>query len=138
MKKKIFFLAGLPRAGNTILSCILNQNPKIAVTPNSFLFSLIRKIISIKEEPVYKNAPNLKDLNNVVKNVFLNIPKFKHSFKNLKQIKINNIQYDDSVVGHNLHMIKTKDISFTQRDIKKVLGDKLIKKYSDVQIRIIQ
>ena len=69
---------------------------------------------------------------------FLNIPKFKHSFKNLKQIKINNIQYDDSVVGHNLHMIKTKDISFTQRDIKKVLGDKLIKKYSDVQIRIIQ
>ena len=33
--KKIFFLVGMPRAGNTLLSSILNQNPDIAVTPNT-------------------------------------------------------------------------------------------------------
>lgn len=262
MKKKIFFLAGLPRAGNTILSCILNQNPKIAVTPNSFLFSLIEKIMSIKEEPVYKNAPNLKNLNNVLKNVynnfysswdqqyiiersgagndlnfnfikdyidkevkiifmyrpvleilasfvdwanknpnnflhkqyssnvesicdgllspnglitknlkgmanlllpqnkkhvcfiqyedlvknskktitkiynFLNIPLYNHTFKNFKQLNVNGIKYDDSILGNNLHTIKTKKISFTKRDTEKILGKNLIKKYSDVKIVI--
>lgn len=35
--KKFFFLAGLPRSGNILLSSILNQNPDIIVTPYSFL-----------------------------------------------------------------------------------------------------
>jgi len=261
--KKFFFLCGLPRAGNTLLTSILNQNLDIACTPNGFTTNIVNALKEIPNTLEYRNAPNEDSYNNILKNIypmfykhwkqkyiiergvasdpvnfeyllnyldknlkviflfrpvlevlasfivwsknnpnnfldndcstkeeiceklmrpdgiimknlscmanlmvpcnkkngliinysdlvkdtaktvnkiysFLNIPKFKHSFKNLKQIKINNIQYDDSVVGHNLHMIKTKDISFTQRDIKKVLGDKLIKKYSDVQIRIIQ
>lgn len=33
--KDIFFLSGLPRSGNTLLSAILNQNPKIYVSPLS-------------------------------------------------------------------------------------------------------
>ena len=35
--KKYFFLAGLPRCGNTLFSSILNQNPNIKVTANSLL-----------------------------------------------------------------------------------------------------
>ena len=31
MPKKVYFLSGFPRAGNTLLSTILNQNKKIAV-----------------------------------------------------------------------------------------------------------
>ena len=33
--KKFFCLHGLPRAGNTLLGSIINQNPKVAVTANS-------------------------------------------------------------------------------------------------------
>jgi len=47
--RKIFFLVGLPRAGNTLLGSILNQNPDIAVTANSItpdiLYALYQKKI---------------------------------------------------------------------------------------------
>ena len=33
--QKMFFLSGLPRTGNTLLSAILNQNPDIYCTPIS-------------------------------------------------------------------------------------------------------
>ena len=39
--KNIFFLSGLPRAGNTLLSSILNQNKNIACTANSILPNIL-------------------------------------------------------------------------------------------------
>jgi hypothetical protein len=33
--KDIFFLHGLPRAGNTVFGSIMNQNKDVAVTANS-------------------------------------------------------------------------------------------------------
>lgn len=41
MKKKIYFLAGLPRSGSTLLGSILSQNPQITVTPTSPLLDLL-------------------------------------------------------------------------------------------------
>jgi sulfotransferase len=41
LNKEIFFLSGLPRSGNTLLSAILNQNPDIYSTPLSPLPSLM-------------------------------------------------------------------------------------------------
>ena len=38
--KKIFFLAGFPRAGNTLLTSILNQNPDVCCTPNSITLEM--------------------------------------------------------------------------------------------------
>ena len=35
--KKVYFISGFPRAGNTLLSSILNQNPNISATGKSFL-----------------------------------------------------------------------------------------------------
>ena len=42
--KEIFFLEGLPRAGNTLLGSILNQNPDIAVTANSITPDILYNI----------------------------------------------------------------------------------------------
>jgi len=39
---------------------------------------------------------------------FLGIKPFKHNFQNLKQIEINGIGYDDTIVGNNMHTIKTE------------------------------
>ena len=39
---------------------------------------------------------------------FLNIPYFEHQFTNLQQININGIPYDDTIVGNNMHKIKTE------------------------------
>ena len=67
---------------------------------------------------------------------FLNIPKYKHQFTNLKQVNINGVKYDDSVVGTNLHKIRTGRISLSKTKVKNILSKKIIKKYSDVQINI--
>ena len=39
---------------------------------------------------------------------FMNLPYFNHTFKDLKQININGIGYDDTVVGKNMHTIRTE------------------------------
>jgi hypothetical protein len=39
---------------------------------------------------------------------FLNIPYFEHKFTNLQQININGIPYNDTIVGNNMHKIKTE------------------------------
>jgi len=40
--------------------------------------------------------------------------------------------YDDKVVGNNLHTIKTKGISKTKRNLKKLLPKTIIDKYKNL------
>ena len=46
--KEVFFLAGLPRSGNTILSSILNQNPDVCCTPNSITLEIYKDLFLLK------------------------------------------------------------------------------------------
>ena len=39
---------------------------------------------------------------------FINMPYFNHTFNDLKQININGIGYDDTIVGKNMHTIRTE------------------------------
>lgn len=41
MKKKIYFLSGLPRSGSTLLGSLLSQHPRITVTPTSPLLDMM-------------------------------------------------------------------------------------------------
>ena len=67
--KKIFFLAGLPRAGNTLLSSILNQNPDIAVTPNSITTDILYHTFQLRDMSTFKNFPDHQSLNNIAHHV---------------------------------------------------------------------
>jgi len=261
--KKFYFLCGLPRAGNTLLTSLLNQNPDIACTPNAFTSNITNAISGVEKTLEYQNAPNNKSLRNLLKNIypsfykdwkqkyiiergmagmpdnfeylvnyvdkdlkiiflfrpvlevlasfvawskknplnflgnvdtsdeeicdklmepegliikqlscmanlmvpcnqkngliinyndlvldtektlnkiytFLKIPQYKHKLKNLKQININGLKYDDSVVGENLHKIRTNNISLSKIKVEKILSKKIINKYSDVQINITE
>lgn len=69
--KKVYYLSGLPRSGNTLLSCILNQNPKVKVTPNSYLPEIIYRIFLLKEETIFKNFPDHESLDNIIKKIFI-------------------------------------------------------------------
>ena len=40
--KRIFFLCGMPRSGNTLFTSIMNQNPDVAVTANSPTLEIIK------------------------------------------------------------------------------------------------
>ena len=59
--KKYFFLNGMPRAGNTLLASILNQNPDIKTTANSLTMGLIKKANDLKS---LNNKVNLKKMVN--------------------------------------------------------------------------
>ena len=255
--KKIFFLAGLPRAGNTILTSILNQNPNICCTPNSITLEIIKELFLLKKTDVFYNFPDHKSLNNVLDSVFnnyykdwnykyiidrgpagtignlelvkkyldpnikiiflvrpilevlaswmdwanktpnnylkkegtptqachalmnkngqimkelkcmsnllkaenkhhvlfvdydeivnkpqktinniykfLGIPKYKHRFKNFKQIEVNGLKYDDTIFGKGMHTIKTKSLTKTKRNITKILPTEIIQKYGQIK-----
>lgn len=61
MKKQYYFLSGIPRSGNTLLSSILNQNKKIASTPNSLISEILYNFDSFRYSDVaYNNFPDHK------------------------------------------------------------------------------
>jgi sulfotransferase len=68
--KKYYFLSGMPRAGNTILSCVLNQNKKISVSGNSLISETLFKLDSWKETDVaYKNFPDEQSYQSMMKSI---------------------------------------------------------------------
>ena len=71
-KKQIIFLCSLPRAGNTLLGSIINENKKIKATPNSITLEILYQLNELKDFPVFQNFPDSKSLNNVNKMVFDN------------------------------------------------------------------
>ena len=38
---------------------------------------------------------------------FMNLPYFKHSFQDLQQVEVNGMKYDDTVLGKNMHNIRS-------------------------------
>jgi len=70
--KEYYFLAGLPRSGNTLLGSIINQNPQLNITANSILTDVIYQLDLIKNYLIYKNFPDKNSFNNIIINVFKN------------------------------------------------------------------
>ena len=64
---------------------------------------------------------------------FLGIPKYKHRFKNFKQLEVNGLQYYDNIFGVGMHTIKTKSLTKTKRDITKVLPQEIIQRYGKIK-----
>ena len=72
MNKKYFFMCGLPRSGNTLLSSILNQNPDIQVSANSIVPEIFYKVDDILNTQVFQLFPDNKSLESVLENIFNN------------------------------------------------------------------
>lgn len=74
MNKTYNFLTGLPRSGNTLLSAILNQNPKFYSSPLSPLSEYVYQIDSgLNEEECLRNDENIQrtlSLLNVITDTF--------------------------------------------------------------------
>jgi sulfotransferase len=67
MTKKFYFLAGLPRSGNTLLAALLNQNPLIFCSPTSPLMDHMSAFINSMESPFnVRNAENFQRSKNTL------------------------------------------------------------------------
>ena len=62
----------------------------------------------------------------------MNLPYFNHRFKNLKQININGIGYDDTIVGKNMHTIRTEVKKEYNPYINKI-PERIRKKYEHIR-----
>ena len=78
---------------------------------------LVKELIGVKHLLDYqpKEMYYIVDFNNLIKNTdkiidgiynFLGIPKYKHDFNNIGQFKVNNMNYDDTIMGKGLHTLK--------------------------------
>jgi len=79
--------------------------------------AIVKEIKSIQNAYNYPNMCHFIKYNDMVADPekifkelyeFLDEPYYPHQFQNLKQININDIEYDDTVVGKNMHTIRTK------------------------------
>jgi sulfotransferase len=77
--------------------------------------AIVKEIKSIQNAYNYPNMCHFIRYNDMVADPekifkelykFLEEPYYPHKFQNLKQININDIEYDDTVVGKNMHTIK--------------------------------
>ena len=79
--KEYFYISGLPRSGNTLLSTILNENLNIHATGHSFVTDLFFAIKNAEyNSDRFKSYPCHNNLNNVYKNIIPNYYK-DHNIK---------------------------------------------------------
>jgi hypothetical protein len=73
MQKKVYFLTGFPRSGNTLISTLLNQNPDIAATGHSILPEIFFQIDRIKnQDSIYINFKLEDNVKRIEQNIFNN------------------------------------------------------------------
>ena len=69
-KKKYYFMAGLPRSGSTMLSAILNQNPRFYSGPSSPVVATMLSLEnSLSQDELFRAYPKLEFATNIISSV---------------------------------------------------------------------
>ena len=110
MDKKIYFISGLPRSGNTLLASILNENKNIISTGHSFIPDMFYHLKYAEQtSPTFKNYPDINNLNNVYRNIINN---YYYNY-NTKFV----IERGDWITPYNFNILK----QFCPNEIKIVI-----------------
>lgn len=107
MKRKIYFISGLPRSGSTLLCNLLIQNKKFFATSTSSLLDLT---IQLRDNwntfEGHKNNPNGQDKWEVIKSV---IDTYHNTDKEIifdkNRAWTNNIEFMEKVLGYEVKVI---------------------------------
>jgi hypothetical protein len=70
MNKNFYFVCGLPRAGNTLLATLINQNKDISFGANSLLAEVLYQTGLLKTSETFKLFPDEKSFNDLLKGIF--------------------------------------------------------------------
>ena len=113
------------------LSKIMDKNGAVAKALMSiqYLLKHPEMAVFIKYDDLVVNPE--KELRKVY--TFLNLPYYQHQFTNLNQITVNGIQYNDSIVGKNMHTIRTEKIMKVENEYKKLIPERFIKEYGHIR-----
>tara|TARA_R100001244_G_scaffold19682_1_gene20244 strand:- start:71 stop:862 length:792 start_codon:yes stop_codon:yes gene_type:complete len=132
-----------------------SENPdsfvnKLGSSDEEKLLSLMNKDGAIvKEIKSIQNAYNYPDMCHFVKYddivtnpeqefrkiyTFLDEPYYPHYFKNLNQININGIGYDDTVVGKNMHKVWPEGVKKKYNPYINKIPERIRQKYGHIKI----
>ena len=64
---------------------------------------------------------------------FLEIDYYPHYYNNIKQFSVNGLQYDDNIVGNNMHTIK-KELKLEENPYKKMIPQSIINEYGHIKL----
>ena len=113
------------------LSMIMNTKGAVAkdleAIKNSFKYPEICHFM--KYDDLVQNPE--EEINKVY--TFLNIPFFKHRFFNLDQVQVNGMGYNDSIVGKNMHIIKTNEIKKEYNPYIEKIPKRIKEKYEHIK-----
>jgi hypothetical protein len=70
MDKNFYFVCGLPRAGNTLLATLINQNKDVSFGANSLLAEVLYQTGLLKTSETFKLFPDEKSFNNLLNGIF--------------------------------------------------------------------
>lgn len=70
MEKNYYFVCGMPRAGNTLLGTLMNQNTKVSFGANSVLAEILYQVSLTKTTENFKIFPEENCFTNVLKGIF--------------------------------------------------------------------
>ena len=114
------------------LSAIMNKKGAVAkdleAIKNAFNYPEICHFM--KYDDLVKNPE--EEINKVY--TFFNIPYFKHSFFNLNQVMVNGMGYNDSIVGKNMHIIKTNEIKKEYNPYIEKIPKRIKDKYGHIKL----
>ena len=64
---------------------------------------------------------------------FLNLPYYPHTFTNLNQLVVNGVQYNDSIVGKNMHTIRTEKVMKVENEYLNKIPERFVKEYGHIR-----
>ena len=113
------------------LSKIMNKNGAVAKELMSiqYLLQHPEMAVFVKYNDLVQNPE--QELRKVY--TFLNLPYFPHRFTNLDQITVNGLQYNDSIVGKNMHTIRTEKVMKVENQYKNMIPERFIKEYGHIR-----
>ena len=112
------------------LSHIMHKNGAMAKELMSiqYLLKHPERAVFIKYDDLVMNPE--KELRKVY--TFLNLPYYQHQFTNLNQIIVNGMQYNDSIVGKNMHTIRTEKVMKVENEYKNKIPQRFVKEYGHI------
>lgn len=117
--KKIYFLSGLPRSGNTLLSAILNQNPSIYSSPLSPLLDNLLMLNSQKSSESALVTDFEENMNNAMTAYVSGY--YKNCAKDIIFDRSKGWGDKESIVLAYKHLGNLPKVVYTVRDIPSIL-----------------
>lgn len=121
-RKKIVLMSGLPRSGSTLLSALLNQNPRIHTEPSSPLLNVMESMEGlIKKSEPYKAYPKPDALTRTIQDLFQS-----YYFSSEKPVVVDkNRGWSEKIEEIEKYLMPQAKIIYPVRDLTEVLSSLL-------------